>query len=116
MDFGDDQSGLDQNPNEDASVSAMDRTSDMDLNKTDVIAKMAFPSQLDADESQHQIASAFEDSMTIDLQSKHSAYRGLSTHSKLSKALKSTPGIAKNSPIDKSDISGNFINLVKEIN
>lgn len=64
----DDLSGMNETDN--LSVSALNRTEDMELNKTDVIAKMAFPSQLDAESSHHVIADNFDDNITIDLQSK----------------------------------------------
>ena len=99
------------------SISALNRTEDMELNKTDVIARMAFPSRLGTEDSQHFIADNLDESLTIDLQSKASTqlYRGgMSTNSKLSRAVGQMRPILKEG--EKSGVSSNFINLVKNIN
>ena len=85
-----DQSALNETDIDRESVSALNRTEDMELNKTDVIARMAFPSRLGTEDSQHFIADNLDESLTIDLQSKASTqlYRGgMSTNSKLSRAV-----------------------------
>ena len=70
----------------------LNRTEDMELNKTGDIAKLAFPTQLGTEDSQHVVAiSNLDESITIDLnQSKASTqmYRGQSVHSKLSRAVR----------------------------
>ena len=113
----DDQSALNETDIDRDSVSALNRTEDMELNKTDVIAKMAFPSRLGTEDSQHFIADNLDESLTIDLQSKASTQlyrRDMSTNSKLSRAVGQMHPILKKG--EKSEVSANFINLVKNIN
>ena len=62
-----DQSAQNETDIDKDSVSVLNRTEDMELNKTDVIAKMAFPSMLETEESQHFITDNLDDSLTIDL-------------------------------------------------
>jgi hypothetical protein len=76
---------------EDMSVSDLNVTRELD--KTDVIAKMAFPRQMALDDSQHFITDNLDTSLTLDLQSNTSTqlvrgFAGQSSHSKLSRALR----------------------------